>query len=146
MRLPGNEKIRLLLVDDEDGFRMTISKRLAKRGFIPIQASSGEACLKILGDQGVDVIVLDVKMPGISGIETLKEIKKTNEKIQVILLTGNSAIADGIEGIKSGAFDYLTKPVEIDHLVNKINQAFELIVLEQEKQDELAYREKLEKR
>ena len=146
MNKHGDDKIRLLLVDDEEGFRTAIARRLGKRGFAPAQASTGEECLEILGRESMDVVVLDVKMPGMSGIDTLKEIKLRHEKIQVILLTGNVAVSDGIEGIKSGAFDYLTKPVEIDHLVNKIKQAFEIIRLEEEKQEELEYREKLEKK
>ncbi len=141
-----DDKIRLLLVDDEDGFRKIITKRLAKRGMKPLQASGGEECLDILEKEPMDVVVLDVKMPGISGIDTLKVIKQKYKKIQVILLTGNVAVTDGIEGIKSGAFDYLTKPIEIDHLVNKIRQAFEIICLEHEKQKELEYRAKLEKK
>jgi len=141
-----DDKIRLLLVDDEDGFRNIIAKRLAKRGMNPLQAPSGEECLGIVEKEPMDVVVLDVKMPGMSGIDTLKAIKLKYKKIQVILLTGNVAVADGIEGIKSGAFDYLTKPIEIDHLVNKIRQAFEIICLEQEKQKELEYRAKLEKK
>jgi len=139
-------KIRLLLVDDEDGFRSAMARRLGKRGMKPIQASHGQECLDILEKESMDVVVLDVKMPGISGIDTLKVIKKKYEKIQVILLTGNIAVSDGIEGIKSGAFDYLTKPVEIDHLANKINQAFEIIQREKDKQKELEYRAKLEKK
>ena len=141
-----DNKVRLLLVDDEEGFRTAIARRLGKRGFVPVQASTGEECLEILGRDPVDVVVLDVKMPGISGIDTLKIIKQEYVKTQVILLTGNVAVSDGIEGIKSGAFDYLTKPIEIDHLVNKIKQAFEMIRLEEEKQKELEYREKLEKK
>ena len=136
----------LLLVDDEDGFRQTMTKRLAKRGFSPLQAANGEDCLDILSKRPVGVVVLDVRMPGISGIDTLKAIKQSYKTTQVILLTGNVAVSDGIEGIKSGAFDYLTKPVEIDHLVNKINQAFDLIRLEKEKIQELEYRAKLEKK
>lgn len=142
----NDDTLGLLLVDDEDGFRTTIAKRLGKRGFVPMQASSGEECLDIVGRKPVDVVVLDVKMPGMSGIDTLKAIKQAYKKIQVILLTGNITVSDGIEGIKSGAFDYLTKPVEIDHLVNKIKQAFEMIRLEEEKQKELEYRAKLEKK
>ncbi len=141
-----DDKVRLLLVDDEEGFRMAIARRLEKRGFVPVQASTGEECLEILGRDPVDVVVLDVKMPGISGIDTLKIIKQEYVKTQVILLTGNVAVSDGIEGIKLGAFDYLTKPIEIDHLANKIKQAFEMIRLEEEKQKELEYREKLEKK
>ncbi|WP_299977326.1 ATP-binding protein [Desulfobacula sp.] len=141
-----DNKLRLLIVDDEEGFRRTIAKRLAKRGLKPVQASGGEECLGILKKTPMDVVVLDVKMPGISGIDTLRLIKQEFAKTQVILLTGNVAVSDGIEGIKSGAFDYLTKPVEIDHLVNKIKQAFEMIRLEEEKQKELEYRAKLEKK
>jgi len=141
-----NDNIRLLLVDDEEGFRAAIARRLTKRGLKPLQASDGKECLEILEKGPMDVVVLDVKMPGMSGIDTLKCIKQAHEKIQVILLTGNIAISDGIEGIKAGAFDYLTKPVEIDHLVNKIKQAVEMIRLEEEKQEELEYRAKLEKK
>lgn len=146
MNKSKGKTIRLLLVDDEDGFRMTIAKRLERRGFASIQASCGEACLEILDREPVDVVVLDVKMPGISGIETLKAIKQTYDKIQVILLTGNVAVSDGIQGIKAGAYDYLTKPVEIDHLVNKVRQAFEMTRLEEQKTAQLAYRTKLEKK
>ncbi len=148
-----NNKIRLLLVDDEEAFRVVIARRLNKRGFKVLQASNGEECLKMLAKNSVDVdvdivdvVVLDVKMPGLSGVETLKIIKQTYKKIQVILLTGNVAVYDGIEGIKSGAFDYLTKPVEIDHLINKIQQAFEITCRKNEKQKEFEYRAKLEKK
>jgi two-component system NtrC family sensor kinase len=141
-----SDNIRLLLVDDEEGFRAAIARRLAKRGLNSLQASDGAQCLDILGKNPMDVVVLDVKMPGISGIDTLKAIKQAFKKIQVILLTGNVAIADGVEGIKAGAFDYLTKPVEIDHLINKIRQAFEMSRFEEEKQKQVEYREKLEKK
>jgi signal transduction histidine kinase len=142
-----DEKIRVLLVDDETGFRRTIAKRLGKRQMAVIQASNGEGCMEILEKEPVDVVVLDVKMPGMDGIETLKAIKQAySRKIQVILLTGNAAVGDGIEGIKAGAFDYLTKPVEIDHLINKIMQANDIIRFEAEKQKEQDYRSNLEKK
>ncbi|SMC99608.1 His Kinase A (phospho-acceptor) domain-containing protein [Desulfocicer vacuolatum DSM 3385] len=146
MTTHAGDKIRLLLVDDEEGFRAAIARRLAKRGMAPAQASSGEECLTLLDTSPMDVVVLDVRMPGMNGIDTLKAIKTNHKDIQVILLTGNAAVSDGIEGIKSGAFDYLTKPVEIDHLFNKIKQAFGMIQLEEEKRQQLAYREKLEKK
>ena len=133
MTIHTDNKIRLLLVDDEDGFREAIARRLAKRGISSMQAASGEDCLDILKTTSMDVVVLDVRMPGMNGLETLRVIKSRYENIQVILLTGNVAVTDGIEGIKSGAFDYLTKPVEIDHLFNKINQAYDMIQLEEEK-------------
>ena len=108
---------------------------------VSLQADSGEACLELVAKEVLDVVVMDVKMPGLSGIETLKILRQQQSGIQVILLTGNAAVADGIEGIKSGAYDYLTKPVEIDHLVNKIRQAFDLKQLEAEKVKERHYRE-----
>ncbi|MCG8531473.1 MAG: ATP-binding protein, partial [Desulfovibrionales bacterium] len=77
------------------------------------------------------LIILDVKMPGLDGLGLLKLIKARPRAPQVLLLTGNATVADGVEGIRSGAFDYLTKPVEIDHLVNKIHQALEMAALEQ---------------
>ena len=146
MTLHTTDNIRLLLVDDEEGFRAAIARRLAKRGLMPAQASSGEECLNLLETDSMDVVVLDVRMPGMNGIDTLRAIKKRHKETQVILLTGNVAVSDGIEGIKSGAFDYLTKPVEIDHLFNKINQAFEMRQLEEEKRQQVEYREKLEKK
>ncbi|WP_300458275.1 response regulator [Desulfobacula sp.] len=142
-----DEKILVLLVDDETGFRRTIAKRLGKRQMAVIESPNGKACMEILEKEPVDVVVLDVKMPGMDGIETLKAIKKVYvKKIQVILLTGNAAVSDGIEGIKAGAFDYLTKPVEIDHLVNKIRQAADMLRFETEKQKEQEYRLNLEKK
>ena len=121
------ENIRLLLVDDEIDFRQTLASRLQKRGLHPEQAGDGEECLSILEQKPMDVVVLDVKMPGISGIEVLDAIKKNYPKTEVILLTGHASTRDGVDGIKSGAFDYLTKPIELEHLVGKIKQASEKI-------------------
>jgi len=100
------ENLRLLLVDDENSFRQTIAKRLELRKIIPEQAASGEEALSILAKKPIDVVVLDVKMPGMDGIETLRWIKeKYPDGIEVILLTGHASTQDGVEGIKSGAFD-----------------------------------------
>ena len=141
-----NGRIQVLLVDDEAGFRDAVSRRLSRRGMDPFQADSGKACLAFVENTPVDVVVLDVRMPGMSGIETLKILRRSHPAIQVILLTGNAAVADGVEGIRAGAFDYLTKPVEMDHLANKILQAVERVRLEQEKRRQAAYREKLERK
>jgi len=121
------EDVRLLLVDDEIDFRQTLASRLRKRGLLPEQARNGEECLSILEQKSMDVVVLDVKMPGISGIEVLEHIKKKYPITEVILLTGYASTRDGIEGIKLGAFDYLTKPIEVEHLLEKIKQASEKI-------------------
>ena len=138
--------IRLLLVDDEDNFRQTLFKRLAKRGLIVEQAADGNECLSILQNQAMDVVVLDVKMPGISGIEVLKQIKDHYPKIEVILLTGHATTADGVEGIKLGAFDYLSKPIELEHLYFKIIQADDKIQRIEAEHQEAEYRKRMEQR
>ena len=119
------EKIRLLIVDDEDAFRRTILKRLKKRGISIEEAGSGEDCLSILGKRPIDVVVLDVKMPDMDGIETLRHIKKRYPRIEVIMLTGHATTQDGVDGIKTGAFDYLSKPIELEHLLGKMLSVFE---------------------
>ena len=119
--------IRLLLVDDEDEFRQTVAKRLARRGMVAEQAADGAECLSLLAQKIIDVVVLDVKMPGLSGIEVLRQIADKYPKTEVILLTGHATASDGVEGIKCGAFDYLTKPIELEHLFNKICQCYETI-------------------
>ena len=139
------ENIRLLLVDDEYGFRQTVAKRLKKRMIVPEQAASGEEALSILAKKSIDVVVLDVKMPGMDGIETLRQIKeKYPVRVEVILLTGHASTQDGVTGIKSGAFDYLSKPVEFEHLLSKIKQAYEKILREEEKAKENEFRAKME--
>ncbi len=138
------EGIRLLLVDDEEEFRGTIAKRLTLRGISPEQAASGEECLSVLEKMPMDVVVLDVKMPGMSGIEALHHIKEKYPKTEVILLTGHATTLDGVEGIKAGAFDYLSKPIELDHLIGKIKHAYDKIRREKEKLKEAEFREKME--
>ncbi len=134
---------KVILVDDEEAFRNTVGKRLKRRGLTVTEAIGGEHCLALLKLQAVDVVVLDVKMPDMDGLETLDIIKQRYPAMEVILLTGKVSTADGVEGIKKGAFDYLSKPVEMDHLVKKIRQAHEKIFRESEKQKEQARQEKL---
>ncbi len=114
----------IMLVDDEVGFVETMGKRLDKRGFKLITAFNGEEALeKLSKNQNLDVIVLDVKMPGMDGLETLTEIKKTYPLYEVIMLTGHATIESAIDGMKLGAFDYLMKPCEIEKLVSKVEDA-----------------------
>ncbi len=138
------DPIRLLLVDDETDFRRAIVRRLTKRGMTPAEAASGEECLQLLAEEPMDVVVLDVKMPGMDGIETLGRIKAKHPETEVILLTGHSTTSDGVAGIKSGAFDYLTKPIELEQLIGKIQQAHDKIRRAAEKQREAAYRARME--
>jgi signal transduction histidine kinase len=135
--------IELLLVDDEKDFREILAKRLGRRGFKVGALGSGEAALVRMKEQPVDVIVMDVKMPGLNGIEALKQIKKDHPATEVILLTGHADTQDGVEGIKAGAFDYLSKPVEIEHLVRKITQAQNKIRRTRAAQQETEFRERI---
>ncbi len=114
----------ILLVDDEEGFVNTMSKRLTKRKFNIIKAFSGEEALKQLEEnQSTEVVVLDVKMPGMDGLETLAEIKSKYPIVEVIMLTGHATVETAIDGMKRGAFDYLMKPCDIDLLVEKATEA-----------------------
>lgn len=138
------EKMNLLLVDDEEDFRRTIAKRLKRRGMTPEEAGNGEECLAMIAERPMDVVVLDVKMPGMSGIEILRRIKEKHPGTEVLLLTGYATTHDGVEGIKAGAFDYLSKPVELEQLIGKIQQAYDKIQREKEKIREAEYRTRIE--
>ena len=138
------ETIRLLLVDDETDFRTPLKKRLQKRGFTVFEAENGDACLTFMATEPVDVVVLDVKMPGLSGLEVLAGIRNKFPGTEVILLTGQACTADGVDGIKKGAFDYLSKPVELEHLIQKINQAVEKRRREAEKKQEAEFKARME--
>ena len=137
-------ELKLLLVDDESDFRQALVRRFGRRGLNPEQAGNGPECLAILAEHSVDVVVMDIKMPGMTGIEVLAQIKEKHPRIEVILLTGHASTQDGVDGIKSGAFDYLTKPIEFDHLLSKIRQAYEKIQREEERRKEAEFRVKME--
>ncbi len=114
----------VLLVDDEAPFVETMTKRLEKRNLRIISALSGQEALETLKkNQNVDVVILDVKMPGMDGIETLGEIKKAYPLTEVIMLTAHATVESAIEGMKRGAFDYLMKPCDIDQLMTKVGEA-----------------------
>ena len=114
----------VMLVDDEVPFVETMTKRLAKRNLNVIAAFSGQEALEILDKQrNVDVVILDVKMPGMDGIETLRKIKSACPLIEVVMLTAHATVESAIEGMKFGAFDYLMKPCDMDQLIGKVNEA-----------------------
>ncbi len=138
------EDIRLILVDDESDFREAIARRLSRRGIVPRQAGTAEDCLARMDESPADVVVADVKMPGMDGIELLSRIKADHPETEVILLTGHACAQDGVAGIKSGAFDYLCKPVEFEHLLGKIRQAHEKKIRAAERAQEARFREKME--
>ena len=117
---------RILIVDDEERFRTTLGKRLTERELDVTTVESGEEALKEIKQKLYDVVILDVKMPGLDGIETLSEIKKYNSSIEVILLTGHASVDSAVDGMRLGAYDYVMKPCEIEQLMQKIIGAYEI--------------------
>jgi DNA-binding NtrC family response regulator len=115
---------KVLLVDDEAPFIETLAKRLSKRELTILTAFSGaEALQKLDSEASIDIVVLDVKMPGMDGIETLKAIKNIHPLVEVIMLTGHATVESAIEGMKLGALDYLMKPCDIEVLMVKVQDA-----------------------
>ena len=128
----------VLLVDDEEGFVETLAKRLALRRFDISTATTADRLFTTLGETPIDVVVLDVRMPDLDGIEATKMIKNAHPLVEVILLTGHASIEASLEGMEMGAFDYLLKPVNIDELVYKIEDAHRKKELQEEKIRRLA--------
>jgi two-component system OmpR family response regulator len=116
--------IRVLIVDDEDDFRETIVKRLNARKLRAEGANSGIKALAVLKEKEFDVMVLDVKMPDMDGIETLRHVKKMTPDVEVIMLTGHASVEFGLKGMQLGAFDYIMKPAPINELMDTIGQAY----------------------
>lgn len=125
--------INVLLVDDETDFLETLAKRLTRRHMTVVTAGSGATALDILATSDIDVVVLDVKMPGQDGIQILKQIKKEKPLVEVILLTGHASVEAAISGMAMGAFDYLMKPMDIDDIVYKLQDAYKNKSLQEEK-------------
>ncbi|HUV78355.1 MAG TPA: response regulator [Desulfobacterales bacterium] len=120
------DMFRIMVVDDEVDFLETIVNRLQKRQLNATGVTSGEEAVALLKEELFDVIILDIKMPGgMDGIETLREIKKIQPLIEVILLTGHASVETSIEGMKLGAFDYCLKPIKFEELLQKMAAAFE---------------------
>lgn len=117
------DEYKVLIVDDEEELATTIAERLQIRGIQANTANDGETALEMIATNPPQVVVLDVMMPGLSGIEILKRMNAQNLKIPVILLTGYGSTEQGMEGMKHGAFDYLMKPCDLNILINKIKEA-----------------------
>ena len=127
------DNFSVLLVDDEKGFVDTLVKRLTKRGLTTFEAFSGNQALEAIENNNIDIVVLDVRMPGMDGLETLNKIKKACPLIEVILLTGHASIEVAIQGMESGAFDYLMKPMDINELVYKLQDALQRKRIQEDK-------------
>jgi DNA-binding NtrC family response regulator len=112
-----------MLVDDEERFLSTTAKLLQRKGHQVTTATSGQEALEKLATQDVEVVILDVKMPGMDGLTVLHEIRVRFPLIGVIMLTGHGTIESAVQGMKSGAFDFITKPCDIDELLAKAEEA-----------------------
>ena len=119
------KKIKVLMVDDEEQFRATTSKILTRRGYETTVAESGEEAIEILKKSPQDVVVLDIRMPGMDGLDALAQIKKIGPDVRVIMLTGHGGGESAKESLEHGAFDYLNKPCDIELLSLKINDAYD---------------------
>ncbi len=132
----------VLLVDDEVPFVETMTKRLKKRDLVVNSAYSGQEALDILDKhRNTDVVILDVKMPGMDGIETLEKIKKSYPLTEVVMLTGHATVESAIEGMKKGAYDYLMKPCDIDQLMQKVEEATQKKLVHEDKIKEAKVKE-----
>jgi len=129
----SKERRKVLIVDDEPDFLETIVKRLRKRQMEVAGVGSGKEAIELLQEQSFDVAILDVRMPGMDGIETLREIRKRSPLTEVILLTGHGSVESGIQGMQLGAFDYVIKPADIEDIIEKVNQAAERKMLHEER-------------
>ena len=118
-------RIRLLLVDDEDEFRTALADTLSKRGFDVIDVESGYRAIEEVKTGSIDVVILDVRMPGMDGCETLRQVKSVDPGVEVIMLTGQAPSESGREGMRLGAFDYVAKSSGIDALVLRIGAAYQ---------------------
>lgn len=116
--------IKILIVDDEKDFVEMFSLRLSNQGEKVSTAFSGKEALQVLGKTPIDVVILDIRMPGMDGIETLKKIKAAHPLVEVIMLTGHGSTETAVDGMKSGAFDYLMKPADFKDINTKVAKAW----------------------
>ena len=119
------EQMKMMLVDDEERFLTTTQRLLEKKGYDAITAASGAEALEKLRSHNIHVVILDVKMPGMDGIAALKQIKRLYPMVEVIMLTGHATPESAVEGLKSGATDYLMKPTDVNELIEKAEEAFQ---------------------
>lgn len=138
----NKDKINLLIVDDEEQFLSSISKSLEVRDFNVIAVNRGEKAIEAARSTPIDVALVDLKMPGIDGEETLKKLKAEHRWMEVIILTGHGTVDSAVECTKSGAYSYMQKPCELDHLLEALKSAYKKRVMnkkkiEEKKMDEL---------
>ena len=133
--------MQLLIIDDEERFVKTTQALLERKGVHTHVATNGTDAMQVLEKERVDVVVLDIKMPGLDGIETLRVIKKRYPLVEVIMLTGHASAETAVEGMSLGAFDYLMKPCDVEKLLEKAEAAYE----KKNAQAEKARKEKIDR-
>ena len=135
----GKRKANVLLVDDEEQFLDLLSQRLVARGLKVKAVTNGEDAVNQVEDHNFYAIIVDLAMPGIDGIETLKRIKEKRPDLEIIMLTGHATVKSGIEAMKLGADDFLEKPVDLNVLLEKIGEAKNkrMLVVEKGRQEEV---------
>jgi len=124
------QELKVLLVDDEEEFVSTLAERLRLRDIVTLVANDGEQALRILETERPPVVVLDVMMPGLGGLDVLQQIRSKHPEIKTILLTGRGSTKDGIKGMRLGAYDYMMKPAKIEELIKKMKEAFQASKIE----------------
>ena len=137
--MTGKIEASVLLVDDEEQFLDVLSQRLEARGLKVDAVTSGEDAVRQVEDKNFDAIVIDLAMPGIDGIETLKRIKDKRPDLEIIMLTGHATVKSGIEAMKLGAEDFLEKPVDLNELLERIGEAKNkrMLIVEKDRQEEV---------
>lgn len=130
---------RVLLVDDEQEFLDTLSERMTNRGLEVSKATTGKQALQKVEEENFDAVILDMMMPDMNGIETLKVLKLKNPELQIILLTGHATVEKGLEAMKLGAMDFIEKPADIDTLMDKIHkaQARKIVLVEEHNKERI---------
>lgn len=134
-----NLNAKVLLVDDEDDFLKTLTQRLEVRGLKVTGATRGEEAIDLVDKQEFDAIVIDLAMPGMDGLETLKQIKENHPEAEIIMLSGQGSIKKSTEAMKLGAEDFLEKPVDIQELLKKIAEAKDkrVLILQKKSKEEI---------
>ena len=130
---------RILLVDDEDEFIKALTQRLEVRGLTVTGATRGQDAVDLIGNQSFDIIVLDLAMPGMDGLETLQKIKEKDPDTEIVMLSGQGSLKTGVEAMKLGAEDFLEKPVDLNELLKRIEEAREkrILVLQKKAKKEI---------
>lgn len=138
----AKDKINILIVDDEEQFLDSMSKRLEVRDFNVIAVNRGEKAIEEARKKNMDIALVDLKMPGINGEETLKVLKKEHKSMEIVILTGHGSIDSAVECTKSGAYSYLQKPCKLEELMETLKNAYKKVVMnrnqiEEKKMNEL---------